>query len=286
MFDEILIAVDGSDYARRAATFGFALADAYDATVDLLYAYRERSLFGRGGTDDTAAERGRAILDETAELAADRDVAVETHLVEGRPAKAITGFAADRGTDLVVIGRKGRVGLGRRLLGSVTEQVLRRIDVPMLVVPDGDSPGDRGYERVLATTDGSEAAEWAAPYAVDIAERCDAALHLLTVVDVQAAAGPFDAGGVSKRFVERLEEQGREALDRFEAEVGDGDHESAVVRGRSHRAIREYVEENDVDLVVMASQGQSGFSGQRLGSVTGRVLRVVDVPVLVVTSPP
>ncbi|WP_440008308.1 universal stress protein [Halomicrococcus sp. SG-WS-1] len=286
MFDEILIAVDGSDNARRAATFGFALADAYDATVDLLYAYRERSLLGRDGTGDTATERGQAILDETAELAADRDVAVETHVVEGRPAKAITGFAADRGTDLVVVGRKGRVGVGRRLLGSVTEQVLRRIDVPVLVVPGSDSPGDREYERVLATTDGSEAAEWAAPYAGDLANRCGAALHLLTVVDLQAVAGPFDAGGVSKQYIERLEEQGREALDRFEAEVGDGDHESAVVRGTSHRAIREYVEENDVDLVVMASRGQSGFSGQRLGSVTGRVLRVVDVPVLVVTSPP
>jgi nucleotide-binding universal stress UspA family protein len=285
MFDDILIGVDGSDYARRAATFGFALAEAYDASVDVLHAYRERSLPGRGGEDDLA-EQGQTVLDETAELAADRGVAVETHLVEGRPAKAITQFGDERDVDLMVLGRKGRVGLGRRLLGSVTEQVLRGTDVPVLVVPDGDSPADEGYDRVLATTDGSEAAEWAAPYAGSVAERCGAALHLLTVVDVQAAAGPFDAGGVSKRFVERLEEQGREALDRFEADVGDGVHESAVVRGTSHGAIREYVEENDVDVVVMASRGQSGFSGQRLGSVTGRVLRVVDVPVLVVTSPP
>lgn len=281
MLDRILVGVDGSDYAKCAATVGFGLAAACGASVDVLHVYgtgwgpRGRS------TEDDATDRGRAILDATAELASESNLAVETHLVEGRSAKAIVDFAEDRGVDLLVLGRRGRAGLGRRLLGSVTEQVLRRTDRPVLTVPDADAP----FEKVLVTTDGSERAEWAVPYAEFVARRCGATLSLLTVVDVQGSAGMFDAGGVSKAFVERLEQQGQDAIDDLGAAVGM-DYDADIVRGVPYAEIRDYVEANGVDLVVMASRGHSGFAGQRLGSVTGRVLRVVDVPVLVVTAEP
>ena len=286
MFDRILIGVDGSDCARRAATFGFELADACDASVDVLLAAGGGSRFGGGTEDET--ETGQDVLDETAALATDMDVVVDTHLVEGRPATVLTEFATDSGADLVVLGRRGRSGLGKRLLGSVTERVLRRSDVPVLAVADAEATGDAEatYEDVLVTTDGSDAAEWAGPYAAEVARRCDARLHLLNAVDVQGEAGVFDAGGVSSRFVERLEQQGEEALDRLADTVDDVDHRTAVVRDAPHEAVRTYVEDNDVDLVVMASRGQSGLAGQRLGSVTGRILRTVEVPVLVVTSAP
>jgi nucleotide-binding universal stress UspA family protein len=48
--------------------------------------------------------------------------------------------------------------------------------------------------------------------------------------------------------------------------------------------ITDYVADNDVDLVVMSSEGQSNLAGQQLGTVAGRVLRAVDRPVLVVTE--
>jgi nucleotide-binding universal stress UspA family protein len=276
--------------------------------VDVLHASGSRPQV-RGRSDDSAAEHGRELLDSTADLASDADLAVETHLVDERPARALTDFAAEHDADLLVLGRKGRSGLGPRLLGSVTEQVLRRTDRPVLTVPGGtgitdvndgsdvttaadqsavlDRPidADAVFEHVLVTTDGSEMAEWAAPHADYVAEQCDAALSILSVVDVQAAAGVFDAGGVSKGFVERLEQQSEDAVNRLGESI-ERDHDSAIVRGTPHAAIQEYVTENDVDLVVMASRGQSGLAGQRLGSVTGRVLRVADVPVLVVTSAP
>ena len=286
MFDRILVGVDGSDCARRAATFGFELAAACDADVDVLLATGGGSRFRGGASDESDA--GQDVLDETAALAADRDVAVDTHLVEGRPAAAITAFADDTDADLVVLGRTGRTGLGERLLGSVTEQVLRRTDAPVLTVTAGEAAGDAEatYNDVLVTTDGSEAAEWAGPYAAEVARRCGATLHLLDAVDVQGEAGVFDAGGVSSEFVERLETRAEEATERLADTVGDVDYRTTVVRDPPHEAVRTYVEENDVDLVVMASRGQSGLTGQRLGSVTGRVLRTVDVPVLVVTSLP
>ena len=107
-------------------------------------------------------------------------------------------------------------GLGRRLLGGVTEQVLHRSDVPVLVVPGEDNGGDTaaGYSRVLITTDGSENAEVAVPDGTAISQRYDSAVHVLNVVDLQAAGGLFNAGGLEEEFVERLDARGQEAVDR------------------------------------------------------------------------
>ncbi len=217
------------------------------------------------------------------------DVAVETRRSEGRPPRVIVDHVDERGIDLVVMGRHGRAGLGERLLGSVTERVLRGSDAPVLTVDGGDADDAGGYRNVLVPTDGSEIAERAAPYGVDVARRYGATLHLLNVVDVQREGGLFSAGGVDAEFVERLEGRGRERVDRLAERVRETDASAeprtAVVRGAPHAGIREYVDANGVDLVVMSSEGESNLAGQLLGSVADRVLRTVDVPVLVVPVP-
>lgn len=60
--------------------------------------------------------------------------------------------------------------------------------------------------------------------------------------------------------------------------------QESVVRGTSHEAIVEYTDETGIDLIVMASEGQSNLASQSLGSVTDRVLRTMDGPVLVIAS--
>lgn len=276
MFDAVLIAVDGSDCARRAAEHGLELAARYNATVDVVTV--------SGGDDG----RAQAVLDDIAEMAADTDVSAETTLLTGTPAGTIVARTADTGADLVVVGRQGRSGVAQHLLGSVTERVLRRSDVPVLTVPAGENGADTGvdYRTVLVTADGSDVAVRAAPYGADMARRFGATLHALSVVDVQAEAGLFDAGGVRQEFVERLETRGRRAVDELVAGIETTDLEvrTSVVRGTAHNAITDHVVDNGVDLVVMSSEGQSGLAGQRLGTVTGRVLRSVDRPVLVVTA--
>jgi nucleotide-binding universal stress UspA family protein len=59
---------------------------------------------------------------------------VEHLLVEGEPARQILSIAASRGCDLIVMGTHGRSGLERLLLGSVSEQVLRKARCPVIMV--------------------------------------------------------------------------------------------------------------------------------------------------------
>ena len=275
MFDHILIPVDGSACARRAAKYGLELARRYDAETEIVHVAR----------GDADAE-GEDALEAIGGMAAELGVPAETTLLRGSPAEAIAKRATDAGADLVAMGRQGRAGVKAHLLGSVTERVLRRSDVPVLTVPHGGLEADTGasYENVLLTTDGSETAELAGPYGTDVARQFGAALHVLSVADARAEAGIFDAGGVDEEFLERLEAESREAVESLVAAIdaSDLDVREAVVRGAAHEAIDEYVSENGVDLVAMSSEGQSNLAGQQLGTVTGRVLRTVGVPVLVV----
>ena len=276
MFDRFLIATDGSDCARRAAKYGLELAERYDAAVDVVSVYR----------GDEA--QGQATLDEIADLAADVGVAVDTELLSGKPAKSIVNYADETGADLIVVGRRGRSGVRERLLGSITERVLRRSGQPVLTVPEGDIEDGTGttYENVLVTTDGSDLAADAGPYAAEVAGRFEAVLHVLNAVDVQAEAGVFNAGGVDREYIERLERKGQRAVDDLIAalDTTDLDVREAVVQGYAPDVIAEYADEHDVDMIVMSSEGQSNLAGQQLGTVAGRVLRTVDRPVLVVTE--
>lgn len=294
MYDRIMIPVDGSDEATHAARRGLELGRVFDATVYILHVVEQKAVGLTETLDEQTRlrERGEGVLEEIEELASELDHPVTTKVTEGKPAGRISEFADEQDADLVVIGRQGLTGLKKRLLGGVTEQVLHQSDIPVFVVPDGDDVSEKnvGYSRVLIPTDGSENAEAATPHGVAIAQRFDSTIHVLNVVDLQAAGGPFSAGGLEKEFVERLEVGGQEAVDEVADEIGriasDVEVRSAVERMTSFEGaaggVREYIERTGIDLVVMGSHGRSNLERQLLGSVTSTVLRTVDVPVLVV----
>lgn len=297
MYDRLLIPVDGSDAARRAARTGLRLAHTVGAEVDVLHVVERRAIrLTKTPAERTRLrDRGESILAEIEAIAAECGRPTNSRMIEGKPPVRIDEYAAETGADLIVMGTQGRTGLGGRLLGSVTEQVLHRSDVPVLVVPEGDRTAEAGtgYARVLIPTDGSENARRAVDHGVAIAREYGSTVHVLNVVDLQAAGGPFDAGGLDREFIERLESRGRDAVDRVIEEIDETtpeiDAEAAVVRhtafGGVATGIREYVTDNGIDVVVMGSHGRSNLERQLLGSVASTVLRTVDVPVLVVTRP-
>lgn len=287
MFETILIPVDGSDTAKRAARVGREFAQRYDARLNVLHVLEGESRLPSMEGDKDSKAQGQQILDEIADLTTGSDIVVNTNLVEGHPQEVINEHTNEIDSDLIVMGRHGRSGLRERLLGNVTDSVLRQTSVPVLTVPgeDVDSTTGGTYENILITTDGSGNAEQAAPYGEDIAQHFEATLHLLNVADVQAKAGAFDAGGVSEDFIERLEAEGWEGIERLAQHIDDDvTLQESVVRGTSDEAIAEYTAENGIDLIVMASEGESNLASQSLGSVTDHVLRTVNVPVLVVIS--
>jgi nucleotide-binding universal stress UspA family protein len=136
------------------------------------------------------------------------------------------------------------------------------------------------YDAILVPTDGSDATDAALDHALDHARTYGATLHVLYVVDDTGV--PMDVTTVTLQ--EALVEHGEAAVETVagRVEAADVPVVSAVVRGTPHREILDYVDEHDVNLVVMATHGRSGIDRYLLGSVTEKVVRLSDAPVLTV----
>jgi len=293
MYDHVLIPVDGSAEATAAARRGLALAKDFDATAEAVHVVdqRARRLTRTDRESGRLRVHGESVLAEIESLAADIGQPVTTELLAGKPSVEIDEYARETDAGLIVLGRQGLTGLGKRLLGGVTEQLLHRTAVPVLIVSDRTRAegNEFDYSRVLVTTDGSENANTATRHGAAVADRYDALVHVLNVVDIQAAGGAFNAGGLNEAFVERLEADGRDAVaataDELETVAPDVSIETAVEQTDSldgvATGVREYVSDWDIDLVVMASHGRSNLKRQLLGSVTSQLIRTIEVPVLV-----
>lgn len=134
------------------------------------------------------------------------------------------------------------------------------------------------FDRILVPTDGSKCAQAAVGYADDLARRYEAEVHALCVADSRTLeSGPhFDQ--VKK---ERANLAERTCND---LSVSGVSVEQAVLADIPHKAILKYTSEEDIDLIVMGTHGRTGVERYLLGSVTEKVVRLSDVPVLTVKA--
>jgi nucleotide-binding universal stress UspA family protein len=284
MYQRILVPTDCSDVADAAAEAAIALARLFDADLVAIHAPEPgvRSPGTGDRADDPAPSRGEEALNDIAERAADAGLEVTTAVVDGDAPihRLVLGYAAEHDVDCIVMGTHGRTGLDRFALGSVTERTVRESPVPVVTVHEG-TVVTPGMEAILVPTDGSESAGAAIDHAVELVGQTGAALHVVHVVDLGIVWDEAGAG----RLLEALEESGARAL---EAAIGRAETsdvpavEASVLSGAPHRAIVEYAAEHDVDCIVMGTHGRTGLERYFLGSVTERVIRLADVPVLTV----
>ena len=139
------------------------------------------------------------------------------------------------------------------------------------------------FSTVLVPTDGSAGAEATIGHALSLAEAADGNVHALYVLepshepvrleaaDREAVAGPSESRG--RQATIRITDQ---------AEAAGVSAARAVWEGVPYREILAYVDEHDVDLVVMATAGRTGNSRELIGSVAERVVRASPVPVVTV----
>jgi len=141
------------------------------------------------------------------------------------------------------------------------------------------------YKRILLALDGSPLAEQALPHAIALAERFQSELVLLRVL-VPLARPPTVAEVAIQRAEEATMALVREYLDRITAQVQERGIEvqAVIIVGRPHVQIIQYAETNQIDMVVICTRGQSGLSRWLMGSVSDRVVRGVDVPVMLVRA--
>lgn len=136
----IVVAVDGSEGANKAAQFAGRLARDTGAALTLVHVYDMPSVAAMGLRHVSEGELARIREGlsrgsfEAARKAIGEGVSVDTVLEMGHPAEEICTVAARTGADLVVVGTRGMSEMKNLVLGSVSERVVRLAPVPVTVV--------------------------------------------------------------------------------------------------------------------------------------------------------
>jgi len=139
MYDRILVPTDGTEQ-RPVTTHALNVAELAGAEVHALYVVDEKALNyqpseeGRSETREARREEGEAATARIAEEGGERGVDVVTAIEEGNPKTVIGEYADENDADMIVMGTHGRSGVDRYVLGSVTEEVVRASEVPVLTV--------------------------------------------------------------------------------------------------------------------------------------------------------
>jgi len=138
---KILVPVDFTETSERALRYGIQLAQRFGAQVAILHSYQIPVYGFPDGAYITAADvasqlstAAQARLDALYEAHKDAGVTVTSLLRDGVPWEEINAAATELGADLIIIGTHGRRGLARALLGSVAENVIRTVTIPVMVI--------------------------------------------------------------------------------------------------------------------------------------------------------
>jgi nucleotide-binding universal stress UspA family protein len=147
------------------------------------------------------------------------------------------------------------------------------------------------YKNILFCTDFSNNAQAALPYAIDLAKKYGAVLHLLHVYQEPGHIAEFElSSDIKMDYIRVAQLAGKEMEKRLQAlceevvkELGSCEHK--MVRGKAYTEIIRYTKETNVDLIVMASHGLSGLEHVLFGSTAERVLRESPCNVFVIRRP-
>ena len=138
MFKRILLGVDGSEHALRAAKLAGELARSMSADLYVVVCYDAvPDYLGEPYLQRAMAERllaSQEVLKPALDIIGDVPSGLHTEVLEGAPAEAILAVAETRQNDLIVMGTRGRGKLAGLLLGSQSQKVVSNAICPVLLV--------------------------------------------------------------------------------------------------------------------------------------------------------
>ena len=211
---------------------------------------------------------------------------------KGDAPEKILEIAAGDPSALIAMTTRGRSGVTRLLLGSVTAGVLRETRGPILIVRARKQapPESVATVRTLITpVDGSPHAELALPHTADVAKALGASVLLVHVTPVVQPDGHATtlARGRAERLYRQLDSLAESYLDDLSADLDDKGVtgvRGVIVQGEPADAIRRITKETPDCMVVMATHGRSAIGRLLHGSVTDVVVRESFCPVLAVRA--
>ena len=265
----VLVTTDGSSYTTGAVRVAIAIARQAQAQIECL----SIALYNSANAAFTSSEGGESEKAVQRAMAAFIDESVEGAVTRIRdtmdPAQGIIDEANEIGADLIVMGRRGKRGLARMMVGDATVKVIGCAHRPVLVVPQA---ANIWQCHILLAFDGSEHSRRAAAVAGHLALQAGLPMTVISAVT-------HGDGEAHRKVIEQaLGEQIIALRNRGITVAG------RLVENWPSDAIVEEAAAIGADLIVMGSRGRTKLSTILLGSVAQRVISHTQCPVLVLTA--
>jgi nucleotide-binding universal stress UspA family protein len=278
----ILFATDFSAASDAAAPIAIQIARRYGAKVYGVHVNR---------FDDytAAAPNAWAAMAEAAEKETKahaqrlneqlNGVEHEVVIGEGNIWEVISNLIKQKEIDLIVLGTRGRTGIGKALLGSVAEQILRQASCPVLTVGPHVNPWSEEYAKmreILYATDLATDTPIAAPYAISLAQENQAHLVLLHVIE-DPKAGDL----VNSPEVVNFKERKLQQLVTQQAGLWC-DPIYIVEQGSAAEKILDVAKRRHTDLIVLGARPAKGLATHLNIGTVHEVVSQATCPVLTV----
>jgi nucleotide-binding universal stress UspA family protein len=266
--ETIMISTDGSKYSEGAVQEAIFFAQACGAKLIVLHAVQlddsseSAMVASSGGTAGVIDIRPH--IEEIEKMASDNEINCETVVVETYQVdKAIVETAREKNVDVVIMGRHGKRGLLKLLVGSMTSRVIGYGFPKVLVVPkDCTITG----ETILLATDGSSHSQKAADETMSLGENCSSVKNIITVSVAESEETLVKAQEIVKRVNKNCK---------------DAECDGLAVVGRPAKIIIETSRGRKADMIIMGGFGE-GLSKKIMGHATEKVIGNADCAVLVV----
>ena len=281
VFEKVLIPTDFSRYSKRTLECGTELAELGVKEVVLLHVgtYDPFLLsLAKVDVDDFVERLKRESsqkLEEMAKILEERDLKVKSLFLttSGDPAEKILEVAEKEDVDLILMGSRGHGLLRSKLIGGISESVVRKSKIPVLLTKFRvvEEAGEyycqltfaRLFENVMFATDTSHDAQILA----FLKKLVDSQIFLVHVVE-----------GNKESEIAREVDEAEEALRSLKDEIGK-ECEVIIIWGNPVKEILKIAEEKDISLIVLKATGKNG--SQELGKTADSIIRHSKVPILV-----
>jgi nucleotide-binding universal stress UspA family protein len=305
MYHSILVPLDGSAFAEQVLPVAFEIARKSSASVTLLRVHVPLApAFAEGlppfdyNIERGARDQALAYVQDVARHFADPKVPVSALVLEGPVTATICEHVRSSDVDLVVLSTHGRGPLARFWLGSVADELIRKLPIPVLAVHPREEPAKpakaAAFQQVLVPLDGSPLAEQAIEAALALGVPGQAEYTLVRFITPTILGGTSfsDMGGMlvddtlvrkleeghaearreAETYLQRIAERLRERDVAVQTRVLDSEQPALAILAQA-RAVK-------ADVIAIASHGRGGLNRLLLGSVADKVLRGASVPVL------
>jgi nucleotide-binding universal stress UspA family protein len=279
----VIYATDFFSNSENAGRYASLLARQFDAellvahTFVLTQAAMEAEAEARRVMKSSQRQEGEATLAKIALHVGD-GLRTSTCLLEGDPEEQLPHLARERAPSILVLGTQGRGRLGRSVIRSVAEKILRSTGGPALTVgphvPETATPQIR---RVLFATTLAPGASRGAACALGMAESFHAQMDVLHVVRPEVAGNLRDLENAQERFQQEIE-----ALFPQRTHDISSPHGVVEVGRNAPERILEYVRENSIDLLVLSLRWSSHAWLESLVSDTFQIITDAPCPVLTI----